>query len=188
MRHATVLLACFLAVIGTAAAAELAGVSMPDEIVVDGNTLVLNGLGLREATFLKVDVYVGGLYLEQPSSSASKILASEQIKRIHMHFVYKKVDRRKIIKGWNEGVEANVANGLELYAQQMQQLNDWMETMLQDDIMVFTAMPGQGLTVEVKGHSKGVIADDDFARDFWTIWLGPKPPNAGLKEGLLGKE
>lgn len=187
MRKLSLLLLGALLFAAPASAAELAGVAMPDKIKVGDVELVLNGLGLREATMLKVDVYVGGLYLERPMTDAAEILDSEQVKRIQMHFVYKKVDASKIVKGWNEGIEANVADGLERYAKQMEQLNGWMETMVKGDSMTFTAIPGKGLLVEVKGAEKGLIADDGFARDFWRIWLGPEPPNAGLKKGMLGE-
>jgi len=41
--------------------------------------------------------------------------------------------------------------------------------------------------VEFKGDVKGVVPGADFAQALFRIWLGPSPPNAGLKEGLLGK-
>jgi hypothetical protein len=31
-----------------------------------------------------------------------------------------------------------------------------------------------------------MIKGDDFATAFLSIWLGPHPPNADLKSGLLG--
>ena len=49
------------------------------------------------------------------------------------------------------------------------------------------AQPGKGLTVTVRGRVKGNIPGDDFSKAFLTIWLGPSPPNKGLKAGLLGK-
>jgi hypothetical protein len=110
------------------------------------------------------------------------------MKRIHMHFVYKKVDRKKLAKAWEDGLEANVPNGLAKYAAPLAQLNGYMETLIKGDTMTFTEMPGEGLVVEVKGAKKGVIDDGEFAGDFWAIWLGPEPPNTGLKEGMLGRE
>jgi hypothetical protein len=186
MRHLMALAVCTALTAIPLSAAELEGVKMADEVIVDGKTLKLNGLGLREATILMVDVYVAGLYLEQPSSDARAILDSDQMKRIHMHFIYKKVDRKKLVRRWNEGIEANVPNGMKAYSEQLARLNGWMETMAKGDTMTFTAIPGKGLVVEVKGSEKGVIADEQFARDFWAIWLGPDPPNAGLKKGMLG--
>lgn len=175
-----------LLITGVAGAGELDGVRMPERITVGETDLVLNGMGLREALF-GIDVYVAGFYLEKAESDADAILASDQIKRIHMHFVYKKVPAKKLAKAWEEGIAANVDDGLERYAEQLQQLNGWMQQLVKDDTMTFTAIPGKGLKVEINGVQKGVIADQGFARDFWRIWLGPAPPNARLKQGMLGE-
>jgi hypothetical protein len=40
--------------------------------------------------------------------------------------------------------------------------------------------------VNVNGRSKGTIEGTDFARVFFSIWLGSQPPNPGLRSGLLG--
>ena len=53
--------------------------------------------------------------------------------------------------------------------------------------MAFTEIPGKGMQIEVNGKVKGVIEGDDFAEGIWAIYFGPKPPNPGLKKGLLGK-
>ena len=74
-----------------AAAKELAGVTMPDTLTVAGKTLKLNGMGLRKKMGFKV--YVGGLYLEAPSSDAKAILAADAPKALKMHFL-RSVDRR----------------------------------------------------------------------------------------------
>jgi hypothetical protein len=52
--------------------------------------------------------------------------------------------------------------------------------------LVFTYVPSKGTEVEVRGAVKGVIAGADFARALLGIWIGPSPPNPGLKTGLLG--
>ena len=161
---------------------------MPDQQTVDGQPLTLNGLGLREASFLKVDVYVGGLYLEESSSDPKQILASEQIKRIDMQFVYKKVERKKITKAWEDGLKANAGTDFDALHDSLERLNGWMEEMVKGDSMSFTYRPGAGLEVVVKNEVKGVIEDDTFAREFWSIFFGPEPPNEGLKQGMLGLE
>ena len=174
--------------VGIAGAAELAGVSMPDQQTVDGQLLTLNGLGLREASFLKVDVYVGGLYLEEGSTDPKQILSSEQVKRIDMHFIYKKVDRKKITKAWVDVLKANAETDFDALRDSLERLNSWMEEMVKGDSMSFTSRPGAGLEVVVKNEVKGVIDDEKFSREFWTIFLGPEPPNEGLKQGMLGLE
>jgi len=171
---------------GVVSAAELAGVRLPDEVTVEGERLALNGIGLREATFLKVDVYVAGLYLQEASTDPRTILESDQIKRVRMEFVYKKVERKKLVAAWDEGLEANAGDHMDELRGSLDRLNGWMETLVRGDSMTFTAIPGKGLEVRVKGEPRGWIEDEAFARHFWSIWLGPKPPNEGLKRGLLG--
>ena len=179
---------CFVLCAGAASAAELVGVTMPDQVTVDGKQLSLNGLGLREASMLKVDVYVGGLYLEELSSDPQAILDSDQIKRIDMHFVYKKVARKKLVKAWDEGLEANTGDKFDGFRDSLDTLNGWMDDVVKGDTMSFTAIPGKGLEVSVKNETKGVIEDEAFAKAFWSIWLGPEPPNEGLKTGMLGAD
>jgi len=165
------------------AAAELAGVTLPDSVLVGDQELLLNGIGLREK--MMFDVYVAGLYLVEPSSDANQILDSKQVKRIDMRFVYKKVSAKKLAKAWTEGIEANSDGPAGTHAAGLEQLNGWMEDVVKGDTMVFTSVPGQGLQVEVKGQAKGVIDDEAFARAFWAVFLGPNPPTTKLREGLL---
>ncbi len=69
-----------------------------------GQSLVLNGLGVREATIFKVDVYVAGLYLRQRSSDPSQILKTDESKVLDMVFVHD-VSRDQMVDAWREGFE-----------------------------------------------------------------------------------
>jgi hypothetical protein len=176
----------FLALLASSAlAGELAGVTLPDEVTVSGRTLRLNGMGLREATVLRVDVYVAGLYLETPSSSAAEILDSEAPRRLVMEFV-RAVRRKDLVKGFTEGFEKNAGRDREALLERLGRLNAWMPDVGEGDTLTFTYTSGEGLLVVVKDEAKGIIPGADFARAFLSIWLGPSPPNPGLKEGLLG--
>jgi hypothetical protein len=167
-----------------ALAGELGGVTMPDEVTVAGKTLVLNGMGLREKFVF--DVYVAGLYLEQKTSDPAAILSSDGIVRIHMHFVYKKVSAAKMVEAWNDGFRGNAGDKMASLSEGLDQLNGWMEPLVRGDSMIFTSTP-EGLRVEVKGQLRGVVPGADFSRAFWSVFLGPKPPTAPLKTGLLGQ-
>ena len=176
-----------LAISTVAVAAEKGGVTMPDTKTVEGKSLVLNGMGLREATVLKIDVYAAGLYLERKSQNGKAIAASAQTKQLVLHFV-RDVDRDDIVGAWNEGFSKNT-NNVAAIQSQINQLNSWMTDMKDGQQMVFTFhKEGQmKLKVQVKGTTKGTITGDDFARVFLLIWLGDHPPNTGLRDGLLGK-
>lgn len=170
---------------GDSYAGRKAGVTMKDTINVAGKQLTLNGMGLREATVLKVDVYVAGLYLENPSSDPAQILASNETKTLVLKFV-RDVDRDDIVKAWNDGFKNNAVVSVASLRPMIDQLNSWMRGFSDGDMLVFTYLPEEGLIVEVNGSRRGVIKNDDFAHSLFAIWLGPKPPNAGLKKGLLG--
>lgn len=169
-----------------ASAGKRAGVSMPDHIKVEGKTLVLNGMGVREATIFNVDVYVAGLYLEHKSSNAGEIIRAEKLKRIHLHFV-RDVDKSDITEAWSEGFKKNAGKNLGALRARVARLNSWMTDINDGQTLTFTYIPGKGVKVAVKGHVKGTIPGADFARVFISIWLGPDPPNKGLKKGMLGK-
>src|SRR5206468_927651 len=113
---------------GPVAAGERAGVSLPDRITVETKTLTLNGMGLREATWLKVDVYVAGLYLETRSSDPEAIIASEQTKRLVMRFV-RAVDRDALLKGWNEGFENSAGPSAAVLRDRIATFESWVSDM-----------------------------------------------------------
>ncbi len=101
-RIALLTLACLAAL--PAAAAELAGVTMKDRVEVGGQTLVLNGLGLRKKAIFKV--YVGGLYLPARESDGGKILAAGGPRRTVMEFL-RKVSTAQLCGGWEDGLANN---------------------------------------------------------------------------------
>ena len=166
-------------------AGQLAGVSFSDQVTVEGRTLVLNGMGVREATILGVHVYVAGLYLEARSSDASRIIAAEETKRLVLYFV-RDVGRDSLIGAWNEGFAKSGGPALAGLRDRVATLNAWMVDMRRGDTLTFTQVPGKGIVVEVNGQAKGTLDGADFSRALWGIWLGDQPPNPKLKLGLLG--
>jgi len=183
MRASLVCATLFAAV---AVAGERAGVNLPDTVTVDGKSLALNGMGIREATVFNVKVYVAGLYVEKKSQSPDEIIRSEQVKRIDLVFV-RDVDRGDIVEAWQKGFKNNGAD-LGKLGSRIGQLAAWMPDLKKKDTLSFTYVPGTGVTVAVKGQDKGTIAGADFGSALFAIWLGPDPADGGLKKGLLGKE
>ncbi len=162
------------------------GVSLPRAVEVAGQPLVLNGTATRTKTFLKVKVYVAGLYLPAPESDATRILEADQPRRLVMQFVHD-VDKKKICDAWDEALAKNTPDASEQLKAQFATLCDYMEDVKKGDGFVFTYLPGAGTTVEVKGQTKGVIEGKEFADALFKAWIGPKPgPGEGFKRQLLG--
>jgi hypothetical protein len=187
MRRLAPLCAVSLLVGAAALAGQLAGVSLPDQTEAAGKTLVLNGLGLREATLMMVDVYVAGLYLESKTSDAEAILGADRAKRLVLTFV-RSVGREKLVEAWSEGLEKNAGEKRATVADGFARMNAAMTDVKKGDTVVLTYLPGQGTTVEVRGKASPPIEGDDFQAVLFSIWLGSQPPNVGLRDGLLGVE
>jgi hypothetical protein len=171
--------------VGVAHGKECAGVSFPEQAQADGAALVLNGLGLRQATMLKVNVYVAALYVAKVSADAGAILGASTPKRLVLHFV-RDVGAADLNKAWEEGFASNAKEQLPALKERIGTLKGWMADMRSGQRLTFTHLPGAGIQVDVNGAVKGVVKGDDFARAFLSIWLGAHPPNSGLKVGLLG--
>jgi hypothetical protein len=168
-----------------ASAGERAGVKMPDVIEVGRKQLVLNGLGVREATLFKVDVYVAGLYLERRSKDPAEILDTDDSKVLHLMFV-RDVDRSDVVDAFREGFEKN-SHGIDALRPRIDTFLALVPAFNEHGTLTLTYIPGRGTFVAVDGTQKGTIKGADFARALFAIWLGPKPPNSGLKRGLLGR-
>ncbi len=167
-----------------AACGILDNITMPETATVGEKALVLNGMGTRKATFLKIKVYVMGLYLEEKSHDGPAIAASEQAKRIVMHFV-RAVAESDLQDAWQEGFEKNTTN-LDAISKQVHQFHEMQASMDVGEQMVLDFLDDT-VTVTIKGEVKGTITGREFLEKLLLIWLGSEPPNQDLKEGVLGK-
>jgi hypothetical protein len=165
--------------------AQCLEVKVPDSVKAGGVDLVLNGLGIRKATFLNVKVYVAGLYLPQKSGDAGKIIGASQPWQLVLRFV-RDVDASDIRDAWEEGFEKNAGDKLATLQPRIKTLNARMVDFKEGQYLSFTDDPAKGVAVDVNGASGAAIEGADFAAALLSIWLGREPPNEDLKSGLLG--
>jgi hypothetical protein len=171
--------------VGVAHGKECQGINFPEQVQLDGGTLTLNGLGLRQATVFKVNVHVAALYVAHVSNDAHALLGSNTPKELILHFVHN-VSDDDLKKAWDEGFVHNAKEQLAALHERIEMLKGWMVDMQSGQRLTFIHRPGVGLQVDVHGKVQGMIKGDDFATAFLSIWLGAHPPNPGLKSGLLG--
>jgi hypothetical protein len=158
---------------------------MPDKFVLDGKELLLNGMGLREATLLNIDVYVAGLYLEQRATDGEQIARSDQRKQMRITFL-RDVDREDMAANLETGFRIGAGSDYAKLAPRFQQLKKVLPQLKKGDTFFVTYRPGTGLEVRHGQRLLASVPGADFARAIFLIWLGKKPPNEGLKTGLLG--
>jgi len=171
-----------LAASSPAQAGELAGVTMPDTATLGGQTLVLNGMGLREKYMF--DIYVGGLYLPSKTTSQSKALNDDVPKRMVMHFVYKTVTATQMVDSFNEGLEKQGEHAA--LDARWQKLCGWMTDIHEGDVVTLDYVPGTGTTVSINGTARGTIEGTDFMKAVFALYVGDHPATNKLRTGLLG--
>ncbi len=168
-----------------AEARSCGGVTYADSKVVAGKNLVLNGMGIREATVFKVDVYVAGLYLEKRGTDGPEIARSEQVKVMALTLV-RDVESGEMNEAIEGGFKKNAGERFKSLVARIEKFKKAMPDLHEKDVLELTYAPQQGLSVKVNGKVRAQIEGADFASTLFLIWLGPNPPNPGLKRGLLG--
>ena len=178
-------LAVFVAA-SSVAAKDIGGVNLPDSLTAGKNQLLLNGAGLRKKLFVKV--YAGGLYLTQKNKDAQKIVSADEAMAIRMHFIYDGVSADKLIAAWNEGFENATGGNISPIKKEADAFNAFFtEEAKKGDIYDVVYVPGEGVSVYIKGNLKGTIKGLDFKKAVFGIWLGEKPADKDLKNGMLGE-
>ncbi|MDJ0782521.1 MAG: chalcone isomerase family protein [Desulfosarcinaceae bacterium] len=181
-----VLFAFALGPVALADDVEVLGVTFPQEKVVSGKTLKLNGVSYRKAMGL-IKVYVVGLYLEQPTQSGEEVIRSEQIKHLHFHYLTDKATAEKLQEGFIAAMtKCNPPELMTKHAQRVTQYRSWLDKDMAPGLTsTSTYVPGEGLTLVNQGQVKGTIADPEFAQMYYRYNFGEKA-NAKIRDGLLG--
>jgi hypothetical protein len=166
-----------------AQAATCDDVTFADTVAGPGGDLVLNGLGIRKATLLKVHVYVAALYLPAKSGDGAAIVAAQPW-ALDLHFVHD-VDASDMEEAFRDGFKKAGADETALKPR-IDQLVAMFVDFKEGQVLTFATNGAGGVDVALDGASKGGIEGKDFASALLGIWLGSEPPNEDLKSGLLG--
>lgn len=170
----------------TSAQTEVGGVNLPNSETFQGQTLNLNGAGVREK--LWIDLYAGGLYLTNKSSDASKIMGANEPMSIKLHIVSKLITSDKMMEAVNEGFENSTNGNTKPLAAKIKKFQDFfLDEIKRDDVFDIVYMPSMGVVVYKNDKELGVIEGMDFKKALFGIWLSNKPADDDLKEAMLGK-
>jgi hypothetical protein len=169
---------------GAGHAAELGGVQMTDSYTLGSERLALNGMAVRDKFFIKV--YVGGLYLSKPSHNAEDIIRADTPKALLMQFV-RDVARDKLVEAYREGFDNNAAAMATRQKANIERFFAFLTDVRQGDRIGFVYEPGKGSRFAFNNNEKLVIEGKEFADLFLLVYIGPHPPTADVKRGLLGQ-
>lgn len=171
------------------AVVEVAGVKFEDTYNLAGQTLQLNGAGLRKMMFIKV--YTLGLYVQRKETTPQALLNVPGYKSM-LVVLKRDVKAQKLIDALVTGVENNTSDEeLQVLRPRLEHLANGLRSAgeIEEDTMVkIEFVPGLGTVVSHK--DKIVVKDlpgEDFYRALMRIWLGEKPADRSLKAQLLGE-
>ena len=184
MKKSMILAAVLALAFGSVAlAADVAGVSVPDTVTVDGKVLKLNGAGVRKKMMFKV--YVAGLYVETPSKDAATLISSSQIKSMRLHML-RNIEGAKVSGAIADGFALNSKAALPQLQARLDQLAKMIPDMKEGEEIDLTWVPDKGTVVTVRGTNVGTIEGRDFSDALLAVWLGPSPVQDDLKAALTG--
>ena len=180
---------CLMAASAIAQPITVADVKYEETTGLSGNTLQLNGAGVRYKAVFKV--YTAGLYLEKKASTAPDIAALKGPKRMSITLL-REIDSTELGKLFLRGMEDNMdrAASSKLITGMLrlsQIFSDHKKLQAGDQFMI-DWIPGTGTVITVKGKPQGEpFKEPEFFNALLGIWLGNAPADWKLKDALLGK-
>lgn len=189
-RHLTALMLSLACVAATPAwaAREVRGIKFEDTTALAGQTLQLNGAGVRVRVV--VDVYAVGLYIPRKEATVAGILDMAGPKSMHIVLLRDLTGEDfadAMVKGFRKNTSDNE------YAKFLPRIEAIRDTMLtlgsvkKGSAIHIDFVPGAGTRAVIGGIQKGSdIPGEDFYAAVLKIWIGTHPVDSGLKEGLLG--
>ncbi|PVY69630.1 chalcone isomerase-like protein [Tamilnaduibacter salinus] len=187
MKSVAVAIMLTLSLIPPLQARTVEGVEMPESVTVDDQSLVLNGAGVRSKWFL--NLYVGGLYLPEPSEDARQVIQSGQPQMIRLHIISDMITSERMREATIEGFRASTDGHLERVQPKLDQfLRMFDESIQEGDVFDLKAIPGQGIVGYKNGEKLHAIDGHTFKEQVFGIWLSDEPAQASLREAMLGMD
>ncbi len=159
-----------------------------DTVAVAGQSLRLNGVGIRAVAWLKG--YVAGLYVLRPSSSPATLLKASGAKRVSLTML-READTEVFVRAVRGGIEKNLTTeeiaGLETRLQSFDATVRAIGKVKPGDVVDLDFVPEKGLVLGFNGATRGTpVAGKDFYEAILGIFIGDNPVDKSLKQGLLG--
>ncbi|QYJ85086.1 chalcone isomerase family protein [Shewanella mesophila] len=164
-------------------AKTVADIDIADDIDIAGQTLQLNGAGVRSKFFM--DLYVGSLYTPSVVSDTQAVLDAP-VAVIRLNITSGMITSDKMHNAIIEGFEDATDDKVEPIQSQI----DAFMALFSDDIVegdqfTFEAKKMFGVTAYKNGKPQATIGGEPFRQALLMIWLGDKPAQKSLKKAML---
>jgi hypothetical protein len=165
-------------------AVDFLGVRFADRVEVGDGPLLLNGVGVRQATIFKVNVYVAGLYVRVPTTSRDEVLRVDRPKYF-VAVMKRDVSRSDSAPAFRQGVERSAGPDAPTIHSEIAAFEGWMPSMHEGDRLSATFSPASGVTVTSTAKREPFRGSVQFGTALFGMWIGPRASDADLRQALL---
>ncbi|HMO04609.1 MAG TPA: chalcone isomerase family protein [Kiritimatiellia bacterium] len=149
----------------------------------DGVTLERRGVSQLTVGYI-FKVYHAALYL--PPGSGPEDALADAPRHLEIHYL-RNISREDFIKAADDMLTAQHAPEVIRSIQAgIDQINALYRDVKKGDRYALTYQPGIGTTLTFNGEVQGVIEGADFARIYFSIWLGENNPYQEFRDRLVG--
>lgn len=171
------------------AARAFGGADFPPSMQVAGQSLVLNGAGIRYKAMFQV--YAAGLYLEQWYKTAESAVQAPGTKRVAATML-RRINASELGNLFTKGILDNNSNQATTQllpsVARMSTVFSRFKFLEPGEQFMADRIPGRGMVLTVKGEPQHEPFEEAFFDALLNIWLGPKPADRALKQAMLGTD
>lgn len=165
-----------------AEAAEIEDIEFPSTVSAGESEIELFGLGLLRYRVV-FRGYVGGLYL--PADAKPQTTFEDVPKALELYYFWD-IPGRFFGEAADELLAENLpAERIAELRPRLDRLNALYQDVKEGDRYRLTYTPGEGTSVALNGKTLGTIPGADFARDYFSIWLGEKPLSEPFRDQIF---
>jgi len=165
---------------------EIQGVNVPQTVSVDGETLSLNGAGLRTVSlaFIPIKVYVAAFHAPAPLKTPAAVMASPGPLQFNFTFL-RAVNQSQVTQAWQDQMQTSVTYNYPGLDKDRAAFIGMFGPLAQGGVEM-VQLVGTETRVFDSGKPKGSIQGRDFQKAFLSVWFGSNPAQPDLKTALLG--
>ncbi|MBU1698522.1 MAG: chalcone isomerase family protein [Candidatus Eisenbacteria bacterium] len=167
---------------GPAYAAEISGYHFDNEMMVEGSSLMLRSLAIKEATFFKIDVYAIGLYFAGGTLTAESILAPGGTKVLMMKFLVD-VTGKKLGDSWIRDLGASCESNCDSLLTAAGKIAGNLPDIKKGQTITYIVFPSR-VQILVNGSSIGFLEGANASRAVLAAIFG-KRASKRLQDNLL---
>ncbi|MCK5902027.1 MAG: chalcone isomerase family protein [Cocleimonas sp.] len=156
----------------------------PNKMLVNGQSLVLNGTGFR--TKVMIRLYSAGLYLRAKSANGNDVMMADETMAIRIKIISPLITSEQILNAIKQGFKHSMGGKTEALQKEIDHFSTFFQkTLTTNDVIDLVYTSATGIKVISKGEVVTTIKSLAFKKALFGIWLSNLPAQESLKNEML---